>query len=137
MGKLKSTFGKLLFITLLAACPYTLSAEGRYFELEDSHGDKFTLQIRNPRKIRLAERIASGRTHRIVTGRINKRAVGYNPNWSFHVAPSSIGFTQMAIEVCDSAIFYVEENLDEVGGAFLPKNIWCPWSGYITREIKR
>jgi hypothetical protein len=31
------------------------------------------------------------------------------------------------MEVCDASMTYVEDHLDEVGGAFLPGAQWCPW----------
>jgi hypothetical protein len=42
----------------------------------------------------------------------------------------------MSIEVCDAATTYVEEHLDEVGGAFLPGRRWCPWSSRVLEEIQ-
>lgn len=59
----------------------------------------------------------------------------YNPAWSYHLRPDSISFFEMAIEVCDANMRYVEEHLDEVGGAFLPGGGWCPWSSKLVREI--
>jgi hypothetical protein len=41
----------------------------------------------------------------------------------------------MAIEVCDANMMYVEDHLDEAGGAFLPGNHWCPWDSRVTREV--
>ncbi|MGW5100847.1 BP74-related protein [Streptomyces sp. NPDC004100] len=63
-------------------------------------------------------------------------AASYNPRWSFHYNPETVNFFDVAIEVCDATLPYVEENLDEAGGAFLPGAIWCPWSSRLTREIK-
>lgn len=39
------------------------------------------------------------------------------------------------MEVCDAAVDYVEENLADVGGAFLPNSFWCPWGSRILREL--
>ncbi|MEH2433373.1 MAG: hypothetical protein V7K25_03825 [Nostoc sp.] len=41
----------------------------------------------------------------------------------------------MAIEVCDATTNYVNDHLDEVGGAFLPGLFWCPWSSQLVKEI--
>jgi uncharacterized protein (TIGR03437 family) len=47
----------------------------------------------------------------------------------------SIEFFAAAVEVCDGSIAYVESFLDEAGGAFLPGNIWCPWTSRLIGEI--
>lgn len=59
----------------------------------------------------------------------------YNPRWSFHCDPATVGFFDVAIEVCDATLPYVEDHLDEAGGAFLPGAYWCPWSSKLTREV--
>ena len=97
----------------------------------------FVFKLTDPKKIQEARDILSGkqkdRTH--VSGIIVTSAAPYNPDWGFHYEPKTISFFQMAIEVCDAAIEYVEEHLDEVGGAFLPGNRWCPWGSRLLREI--
>jgi hypothetical protein len=70
-----------------------------------------------------------------VTGIIVKARAPYNPDWSFHYDSESIEFFEFSIEVCDAAIKYVEEHLEEVGGAFLPDNRWCPWGSRLLKEI--
>ncbi len=72
---------------------------------------------------------------RHVHGIIQQSRAPYNPNWSFHLDPDTIGFFEMQIEVCDANTTYVEEHLDEVGGAFLPRSFWCPWSSTLAAEI--
>jgi len=99
--------------------------------------DTFVFKLTDQKKIQEARDILSGKqkdkTH--VSGIIVKSAAPYNPDWSFHYDPQSISFFEMSIEVCDAAIRYVEENLDKVGGAFLPGNRWCPWGSRLLREI--
>jgi hypothetical protein len=46
-----------------------------------------------------------------------------------------VRFFEVAIEVCDATMPYVEDHLDEVGGAFLPGGYWCPWTSRLTREV--
>ena len=70
-----------------------------------------------------------------VQGIIVSSSASYNPGWSFHLDPASIGFFEMQIEVCDANVTYVEDHLDEIGGAELPHNFWCPWSSRLIREI--
>jgi hypothetical protein len=71
-----------------------------------------------------------------VMGEIISKKATYNRDWSFYVAPYSISFFENAVGVCDASISYTEEHLDEVGGAFLPGNIWCPWSSLLMKELR-
>lgn len=108
-----------------------------YFVLQDVSQKELIFELTDEAKIQKARDIISGKeeyeTH--VMGRIVKRQVPYNPNWSYHIDPNSIQFFAMAIEVCDATIPYVEDHLDEACGAFLPGCYWCPWTSRITREV--
>jgi len=109
-----------------------------YFEFKGSGDtDFFTFQLLDPLKIAKARDIVSGKETRFVhpQGTIIQKTASYNPKWSYHFDPDSIEFFEMAIEVCDANMKYVEEHLDEVGGAFLPNSHWCPWNSTILREI--
>jgi hypothetical protein len=73
---------------------------------------------------------------RIISGVIQAQPVGWNPGWSYHLLPSSISFADFFMEVCDASAPYVEENLADVGGAFLPGNFWCPWGTRVLAELQ-
>jgi hypothetical protein len=114
-----------------------------YFEFDmggyGPEGQGFVIKLVQPEKISHARRILAGEeTNKVhVVGKVIKRPVDYNPGWSYHLQPESIDFFQVAIEVCDANMQYVEDHLDEVGGAFLPGAIWCPWTSKLTREVVR
>jgi hypothetical protein len=99
--------------------------------------DTFVIELRDPDRIAEARRILAGNatdgTH--VGGIIIKQPAPYNVPWSYHLDPSTICFFEVATEVCDAAISYVEEHLDEVGGAFLPEGRWCPWGSRLLKEL--
>lgn len=99
--------------------------------------EPFVIKLTDPTKIEHARRILSGeetsRTH--VMGRIIKRPAPYNPAYSFHFDPNTIDFFEMAIEVCDATLSYVEDHLDEACGAFLPGCFFCPWSSKLVAEV--
>lgn len=97
----------------------------------------FVFKLTDPAKIAEARALLGGGNDakRHVQGTIVKSRVPYNPGWSFHLDPASIGFFEMQIEVCDANVTYVEEHLDEVGGSTLPKSFWCPWSSTLTAEV--
>ena len=98
---------------------------------------EFIFQLADGDKIAHARKIVSGEeTDRVhVMGRIQKRRQPYNPDWDYHLDPNTITFFEMAIEVCDANMQYVEDHLDEACGAFLPGCFWCPWDSRVVREI--
>jgi hypothetical protein len=100
--------------------------------------DQFVIELTDESKILQARNILKGTqkddTH--VLGRIIKKPAPYNPKWSYQLDPASISFFSMAIEVCDASIAYVEDHLDEAGGAFLPGAYWCPWNSRLVKEIQ-
>ncbi len=88
-------------------------------------------KIAHARKILVGEKLeATG-----IQGTIVKEQVSYNSQWSFHLEPESIEFFAYAIEVCDASIEFVEENLDDIGGATLPDCFWCPWVSKLVEEV--
>src|SRR4030095_4324089 len=101
--------------------------------------ERFVIQLNRPEQIAHARRILSGEETEAVhvMGKVLKRSKRWNAPWSFHLAPQSIVFFAFASEVCDASIQYVEDHLDEVGGAFLPGSVWCPWGSRLLEEIPR
>jgi hypothetical protein len=109
-----------------------------YFAFMDHSQQEFVFELTDPSKIEEARNILSGKTtDRVhVMGRIKKIRKDYNPNFSYHLDPSTITFFTMAIEVCDATMSYVEDHLDEACGAFLPGCFWCPWTSRLVREVE-
>lgn len=99
----------------------------------------FVIKLTDADKIKKARDILNGTVTvpTSVGGLIIKSPACYNPPWSFHLDPQSVIFFEIATEVCDASIHYIEDNLDEVGGAFLPGNRWCPFGSRIFREIPK
>lgn len=111
----------------------------RYFAFvqPSSPGQEFIIELSDENTIAHALKIISGeeKNEIHVHGRIIKRTQPYNPRFSFHLDPQTIRFFAMAIEVCDANMLYVEEHIDEAGGAFLPGGHWCPWDSRLVREV--
>lgn len=101
--------------------------------------ETFIIKITDAQKIAHARDILAGKiadiTH--VMGIIVKEPKKYNLPWNYHLKPLSIDFFEIAPEICDAGIQYVENNLAEVGGMLLPGNQWCPWGSYLIEEIKQ
>ncbi|TGN74702.1 calmodulin-binding protein [Streptomyces bauhiniae] len=139
MRRLLTRFGGLAAAAMLTvglAHP-SQAADPAYFEFTDATRQTAVVRIDDPAKIAHARQLLSGgttdRPH--LFGRIVKREAPYNPRWSFHYDPSTVDFFDVAIEVCDAPLPYVEDHLDEAGGAFLPGLFWCPWTSRLTREV--
>jgi hypothetical protein len=116
------------------------SAEVAFFEIEVTpFPETFVVKLRDPALIQHARFVLAGQKDLAphVMGKVGRRAKPWNEPWSFRLTPRSIEFFEVAIEVCDANISYVEEHLDEVGGAFLPGRVWCPWGSRLVREIAR
>lgn len=108
-----------------------------YFVMTDITHEEFVIKLTEDEDIEHARDLVSGETHDRphVMARISKHPADYNPRWSYHTRPEETKFFDVAIEVCDATIPYVEEYLDEAGGAFLPGLVWCDWSSRLVREI--
>lgn len=108
-----------------------------YFEMTDDSRETFIVEMTDQEDIDHARQLLSGQTGEMphVLGRIVKRTEHYNPRWDFHLDPKSITFFDQSIEVCDARMRYVNDHLDEAGGAFLPGGYWCDWSSRLVREV--
>jgi hypothetical protein len=140
MRRLLTKLGGLAAAALLTAgltTPPAQAAEPAYFVVTDITREEMVLRLDDPAKIQHARDLVNGETQDRphVVGRIIKRQADYNPRWSFHYNPETVDFFDVAIEICDATIPYVEDHLDEAGGAFLPGLYWCPWSSRLVREI--
>ncbi|WP_210404811.1 calmodulin-binding protein [Hahella sp. CCB-MM4] len=114
-------------------------AEVAYFEFTDTDAEHtFVIQLTDKAKIQQARDILeNGQTDFYhVMGYITPSQTPYNASWQYHLDTDTISFFEFAIEVCDASMEYVQLHLDEVGGAFLPGNMWCPWSSKLVKEIQ-
>jgi hypothetical protein len=115
------------------------STEPAYFLVGFAPGpEAFTIMLTDTVRIQEARDIVSGiETDAIsVIGTVVKAPAPYNPPWSYQLDPASIRFFEVAIEVCDASPEYVEDHLSEVGEAFLPGSVWCPWSSRVVAEME-
>ncbi len=114
------------------------ASDPAYFEMTDITGARFVVKMTDPEDIAHARALLDGTTDDMphVMGRIVPSPAPYNPAWSFSIEPRSVTFFDVAIEVCDATIPYVEDHLDEAGGPFLPGRYWCDWTSRLVREIR-
>ena len=117
---------------------YAASDTEAYFAFKTYPSEpEFVVKLTDPAKIQEARDILSGKeTNQVhLLGRIKKQPVSYNPGWDFQYDPNTVSFFTFAIEVCDASTNYVNDHLDEAGGAFLPGLFWCPWSSKLVKEV--
>lgn len=110
------------------------------FEQEGPNGtasNAFVFKLTDQKVIATARTILKTSMDRHVQGTIAVTKVPYNPKWSYSLLPASISFFEKAIEVCDANMAQVEQHLDEVGGSYLPKSQWCPWSSVLAEEVTK
>lgn len=105
---------------------------------EDLYERGFVFELNDPLKIDHARRILAGqekvKIH--VAGRIVPRSMPYNPEWSFHLDPSSVSFfSRQEHSAFDANMYYVEDHLDQIGGSFLPGRCWCPSDSRLVAEV--
>ncbi|POM24896.1 hypothetical protein BTM25_35340 [Actinomadura rubteroloni] len=111
--------------------------DAAYFEFTDITRETGVVKLTDPGQIAHARALLAGETsdQPHIYGRLVKRSAPYNPRWSFHYDPATVQFFNAAIEVCDATMPYVEDHLDEAGGAFLPGGLWCPWTSRLVKEV--
>ena len=137
--RLISVFLVLVVSFILVISPASAASNTEAYFAFQTYGDyvPFTIKLTDPAKIQKARDILSGKetneTH--VFGKIIKRPADYNSKWSYQLDANTISFFSLAIEVCDSTTSYLEDHLDEAGGAFLPGAFWCPWSSKLVKEV--
>ncbi|GAM20089.1 hypothetical protein SAMD00019534_032640 [Acytostelium subglobosum LB1] len=120
-----------LFVTIAFAA----ATKSAYFVFSDKRNE-FTIKLCDPVLIAHARGLANGTItdHKHIMGTIVTEPIWYNPQWNFYMNPTTISFFDSATEVCDASISITEGHLAEVGGSFLPDNVWCPWKSFIVRE---
>lgn len=112
-----------------------------YFRISDGFSSDFILKLEDPATI-LTARLPFANTEGPpppmlhVTGIIVKERACWNPGYSFHYDPRTVSFFEYSMEVCDATFQYVEEHLQEAGGAFLPGLRLCPWGSFVAEEIQ-
>lgn len=127
-----------LGVLLLLAGDASARHEVAYFVFDVPPApEEFVIKLTDPDRIAQARRILAGDEPPLhVMGKIVKRGARWNRPWHFRLAPKSIAFFELAVEVCDASIAYVEEHRREAGGAFLPERTWCPWGSRLLREAR-
>lgn len=109
-----------------------------WFTFTDASDELFVIRIVDPANVAHARALLAGTvtSDALIAGTVVTEPAAYNIGWSYHLDPGSISFFEFSIEVGDATMRYIEEHLDEVGGAFLPGSRWTPWSSALVGELQ-
>jgi hypothetical protein len=94
------------------------------FEVGD---ERFRTWTTNPQTIQDLHKLQQGTsTASIPNGRIlyGSGRAKHNAPYHWHLDPQDISMVEVAIELCDASLTYVEENVDEFVGTV---GRYCPW----------
>ncbi len=109
-----------------------------FFSFTDASGETFVFRLTEAEQVSQARAILDGTVTDAVhvAGTVVKTPIAANIGWSFHIDPASVFFFEFSIEVSDSTMRLIENDLDAVGGAFLPGGVWTGWSSELVAELE-
>lgn len=117
---------------IVAACggssssPSEPRVEGAVFRVRACGEESFRILVNDPAVIAEAERLVAAGEPKIVVGRVEAGDGGFNAPWSWHLAPATVGFAEVTIELCDGCPSFLEAHpADWLGRDF------CPWSAQV------
>ena len=94
----------------------------------EAAGEKFKVWVTNPQAIEDILALRDGTSTATIPNGAIREGPGladHNAPWSWHLDPEDIEMAEVAMELCDGAPWFVEEELDqfiETAGRY------CPWS---------
>jgi hypothetical protein len=119
----------IMLVTLISACRSDIDAELQggvmaEFEVID---ETFKVWVTNPDTIQQLFDLQAGISQaNIPNGRIHHGPgqVNHNEPWSWHLDPQDIEMAEMTMELCDGALWFVEEEID-----YFVETVqrFCPW----------
>jgi hypothetical protein len=119
----------IMLVSLPTACRPTPvnDLEGGVLATFDVHGDTFKVWVTNPDTIQQLFDLQDGVSQaNIPNGRIyhGPGHANHNEPWSWHLDPEDIEMAEMAIELCDGALWFFEEEVD-----YFVETVEriCPW----------
>lgn len=109
-----------------------------WFTFTDASEELFLIRIEDPATVAHARALLAGTVTSapLIAGTVVTEPAPYNIGWSYHLDPDSISFFEVSFEVGDATMRYIEDHVDEVGGAFLPGSRWTPWSSALVGELQ-
>lgn len=109
-----------------------------WFTFTDASGEIFVIRLDDPAAVDHARALIAGTEvgDARIGGTVVRTEAADNIGWSYHLDPRSIFFFEIAAEVGDATMRYIENHLDEVGAALLPGSLWTGWSSMLVGELQ-
>ncbi len=106
-----------------------------WFTFTDASEEIFVVRLTDADHVAHARALIAGadESNPCIAGTVVNQTTAYNIGWSFHI--EDIFFFEIAAEVGDSTMRYIEQHLGSVGGALLPGSLWTPWSSVMVGEL--
>ena len=89
-----------------------------------SSGEVFRVLLRDPQLIAEATSLIGQGPRKIVNGELRRGSGGFNQPWSWHLAPDTVRFVDVTIELCDGRPSDIEADLDYWVDVV---DRYCPW----------
>ncbi|MFU8771007.1 MAG: hypothetical protein ACNA8H_01170 [Anaerolineales bacterium] len=130
----------ILMFSFITACSPDESNElqGGVLAEFEVVGDTFKVWVTNPDTIQQLYDLQDGVSQaNIPNGRIHHGPgqADHNEPWSWHLDPQDIEMAEMTIELCDGALWFIEEEID-----YFVETVqrFCPWeAGLVSLEDYR
>lgn len=103
------------------------------FEIEVAEQETFRIALQDADLIEAAEQIMAAGRVGVIHGTLARSDGGFNAPYSWHIAPETVTFPDVAMEVCSGRpLSDVEADLDywidHLG-------VYCPWDARILRRL--
>lgn len=95
--------------------------------LHSPDGEVFRILLRDSALIAEARALIGVGNRKIVAGNLAPRDGGFNAPWSWHLAPDTVRFPEVTVELCDGCPSLLEAGGRRVGA-------FCPWSSEVIAE---
>lgn len=96
--------------------------------------ETFHILIQDPERIAEADALlVEGAPRKTVFGRLRRGDGGFNQPWSWHLAPETIEFPEVCIEIYDGGPSGIEAGLDRWIDEVM---FFCPWSGQLVARVR-
>lgn len=121
-------FTLVALLSLSAGLNACSSADPAFVDFDVAVGaERFVLRVEDAGTIAQARDVVAGRRSLFPIGRLVRGDGGFNAPWSWHLDPSEVRLTEVAIEVCDGTPSYIEAHISDFP-------TYCPWSARVTAE---
>jgi hypothetical protein len=122
-----------LLLLVLSACTLAPNAPMSAIFVVEVVDERFKVLLTRAETIQQARELMESGESRVLMGRLAAGDGGFNLGYDWHLEPESVGFHDVAMELCDGLPSHVEENVQYWLGTV---GTYCPWSSRIVAEAR-